>query len=291
MISIVIPVRNREDLVKRTLDSVAAQTRVPDQIILVDNGSTDGTLAVLQEFASGRDNVLVLSEPRPGAAEARNRGLAAVTEKYVMFFDSDDIMPERHVEQVCRELERLGRPDIGAFGMECIELDGSYLRKNFRGGDLMFQHIFHSFLATLRYVVRTQFIRDAGGWPEQAPVWDDYLLGVRLLCRRPRVEELTLDEPVRVMAQAESITGTGFAPKAGKWEATLDRCEAELRAASLEKYIPYINYRRAILAGEYRREGHPELAAGLVSGSKMRLIERYVAAGGRGVAYIARLLR
>lgn len=291
MISVVIPVRDRREIVGRTLDSLAAQTRAPEQIILVDNGSTDGTPDVLRRFAASRPNVMVLTEPRPGAAEARNRGLAAVTQPYVLFFDSDDTMPERHVEQICSELERLGRPEIGAFGMERVGLDGSVVSKPFRSGDAMFNQIFHSILSTQRYVVRTDLLRAAGGWIEQIPVWDDYLLGIMLLTRCPRVEELKLGAPVRIYAQEDSITGTGFSPKAGKWEAVLDRCEDVLRSRGFDSYIPYLDYRRAILAGEYRREGHAELAANLAPTPWMRLIARYVAAGGRGVASLARISR
>ncbi len=290
MISLVIPVRNRADIVGETLRSVDGQTRRPEQIILVDNGSTDSTLQTLREFAASRPWVTVVSEPTPGAAEARNRGLREVTEEYVMFFDSDDLMPTRHIEQICSELERLGRPDIGAFDMERLNLDGSVVSRKFRGGDLMFQHIFHCILSTQRYAVRTDFLREAGGWRENAPVWNDYLLGVALLCRSPRVEKLNLDEPVKVIARRESITGTGFAAKAGRWEAVLDRCSDELRAAGLDRYLRYIDYRRAILAGEYIREGRPDLAPPLTPRRLHRLIARYVAQGGRGVAHLARLL-
>ena len=85
-------------------------------------------------------------------------------------------------------------------------------------------------------------------------------------------------------AQVESITGVDFSSKAGEWERALDACEATLR------HTPYrrmIDYRRAILAGMYRREGHAELGHGLARGFRMKLIERYVAMGGRGVAYLA----
>ncbi|MDE6146009.1 MAG: glycosyltransferase family 2 protein [Muribaculaceae bacterium] len=291
MISVVIPVRNREAIVGRTLDSIVAQTRAADQIILVDNGSTDGSLRVMREFAAARPNVTVLCEPRPGAAEARNCGLGAVTEEYVAFFDSDDTMAPRHLEQICSELVRLGRPEIGAFGMERVGLDGSVIRKPFRSGDPMFNHIFHAILSTQRYVVRTEFIRSAGGWAEQTPVWDDYLLGIMLLARGPRVEELKLDAPVRMYAQLESITGVDFASKAGQWESVLDRCEDFLRCSGMESYASLIDYRRAILAGEYRKEGRPELVGNLTSTPLMRLLARYVAMGGRGVADIAALVR
>ncbi|MDE6262122.1 MAG: glycosyltransferase family 2 protein, partial [Muribaculaceae bacterium] len=58
-IAVVIPVRNRERLVEPTLESLAAQTRRPDRIILVDNGSTDSTLQTLRRFAEGKPHVMV----------------------------------------------------------------------------------------------------------------------------------------------------------------------------------------------------------------------------------------
>lgn len=290
-IAVVIPVRNRAGLVRLTLDSVAAQTCPPDRIILVDNGSTDDTLQTLREFASGRPNVIVLSEPRPGAAEARNRGLEAVTEDYVLFFDSDDLMPPRHIEEVTAELKRNDWPDIGAFGMIRRNLDGTTVRKPFRGGDLMVNQLFHSFLSTQCYAVRTEFLRSAGGWPESTPVWDDFILGVHLLGFTPRVCGLNLSAPVEIIGQADSITGLNFSSKAGLWEHALDSVEQALKSAGKEKYLPIVNYRRAILAGEYRREGRKDLAAPLIRNLKMRLIAFYVGLGGRGVSYIYRFLR
>lgn len=288
-IAVVVPVRNRAELVRPTLDSIVGQTRRPDQLILVDNGSTDSTLETLREFASVLPNVVVLTETRHGAAEARNCGLKAVREEYVLFFDSDDLMPRRHIDDVMTELERTGRPDIGAFGMIRRNLDGSTVSKPFRGGDLMYQHLFHCILSTQRYVVRTEFLRAAGGWPESAPVWDDYILGVRLLGRSPLLSELTLSEPVEIIAQAESITGQNFSSKAGLWEQALDLVTRELKASGKESYLPIVDYRRAILAGEYRREGRKDLAGPLTGSLKMRLIAFYVGLGGRGVSELYRI--
>ncbi len=289
-VAVVIPVRNRAEVIRPTLQSLAAQTRRPEQIILVDNGSTDSTLQTLREFAEGRDNVLILSEPRPGAAEARNCGLAAVKEDYVMFFDSDDLMPPRHVEDILSELERNDWPDIGAFGMIRRNLDGTTISKPFRGGDLIEQHLFHSILCTICHVVKTEFLRGIGGWPENAPVWDDFLLGIKLLCANPRVCELRLSQPVEIIAQVNSITGVEFASRAGEWEKVLSRIADELTVNHKGKYLEIVNYRRAILAGNYLREGRKDLYKGLAKTLKMRLIARYVAAGGRGVQFLYRII-
>ncbi|MDE6573922.1 MAG: glycosyltransferase family 2 protein, partial [Muribaculaceae bacterium] len=92
-LSIIIPVYNRESIVLRTLESVERQTLRPLKLILVDNGSSDGTLAVLeqwrQEHAAPGFEVEVYSEPVPGACAARNKGLAVADTEFVMFFDSD----------------------------------------------------------------------------------------------------------------------------------------------------------------------------------------------------------
>lgn len=285
MISVVIPVRNRAELVKRTLQSIAEQTVAPEQVILVDNGSTDGTLAVLQDWAKGR-NARVTSEPTPGAARARNAGLALVTTPYVMFFDSDDVMPPRHIEQVSEGLKTNGMPQIGVFDMVLIGTNGKRYPKPYRHGDPMEMQLFHSTLASLRYVVNTGHINAMGGWNEAIGGWDDWELGVRLLISRPTMCYLPLEQPTVAYAQAESITGTSFSEKHGQWERALDAVEQTLQGT---KYRRLVDYRRAILAGMYRREGHPEYARGLTNEWRMRLIERYVALGGRGVAYLSKI--
>lgn len=285
MITVVIPVRNRAEIVVRTLDSIAAQTLAPDAVVLVDNASTDNTLAVLRGWAeSCSEEVEVVEELRPGAARARNAGLERVKSPYVMFFDSDDVMPRHHIEQVTAGLESAGLPDIGAFDMELVGVDGVKSMKPFRRGDAMKMHIFHSILATLRCVVSTELARRVGGWNNNLGGWDDLEFGVRLLAAKPLLAYLPLTEPVRAFAHVESITGVDFSSKAGEWERALDACEKTLVNTP---YRRMIDYRRAILAGMYRREGHAELGHGLARGFRMKLIERYVAMGGRGVAYLA----
>lgn len=280
MISVVIPVRNRAELVKRTLASLREQTLAPDAVILVDNGSTDGTLDVLRQYPGA----IVVEEPRPGAAIARNSGLARVESEYVLFFDSDDVMPPRHIEEITAGLKAAGNPAIGAFDMVLVGLDGKRYPKPFRTGDPLKMQIFHSTLSTQRCVVRTELARKVGGWPEALTVWDDLEFGIRLLVACPKVSYIRISQPVLAYAQAQSITGTNFASKAGEWERALDACG---HAVAGTKYERMIDMRRAILAGHYRREGCPELADGLTGTVWLRMIARYVALGGRGVAYLA----
>jgi len=98
VVSVVIPAYNMERYLHECLDSILLQTREDFEIICVDNASTDGTRAILDEYAR-RDNrlrVLSLSQNRkPGPA--RNMGLAEAAGKYVYFMDADDILSDANV--------------------------------------------------------------------------------------------------------------------------------------------------------------------------------------------------
>jgi glycosyltransferase involved in cell wall biosynthesis len=293
MITVVVPVYNRADLVERTLRSIAAQTLRPRKVVLVDNASTDGTLEVLRRWAQTQPQAVVVSEAKPGAAAARNRGLQEVDTPYVMFYDSDDLMPPRHVEEVTAELRRRGLPQIGYFPALLHNLDGTTSLKRARGRDVLYEHIFSAVLSTLRMVATADLVRRVGGWNEEMLAWDDYELGVRLLLAAQSVEPLTLSRPVDVMLQAESITGVTFSQKQGLWERSLDAIECALRNSPQERYAPLVDYRRAILSGHYRREGNEAAARELFEKithrrTLMRLVAAYAAHGGRGVHYLAR---
>jgi len=90
-LSIVVPARNAARTLPRTLEALAALTPAPDEIVLVDNGSTDDTPQRLEAFAASasRAKVLVLREPRRGASVARNAGARAATGDVVVFTDAD----------------------------------------------------------------------------------------------------------------------------------------------------------------------------------------------------------
>ena len=74
-VTIVIPVYNRAHTIARTLRSIDAQTLRPARVILVDNNSSDSSVDAMRAWADGKDYVTLLSQPRPGACAARNRGL------------------------------------------------------------------------------------------------------------------------------------------------------------------------------------------------------------------------
>lgn len=89
-ISIIIPVYNVEPYLCDCLDSVVAQSDPDCEVICVNDGSTDGSLAILREYESKSANIVVIDSPNGGTASARNIGIKAAQGDYIWFVDSDD---------------------------------------------------------------------------------------------------------------------------------------------------------------------------------------------------------
>ena len=102
-ITVVIPAHNAGEHLGRALESVLAQTRPADEILVVDDGSTDNTAEVARSYGSA---VTYLYQDQRGAGAARNRGIEAATGDWVAFLDADDEwLPEKLAVQ-CEHLAR-----------------------------------------------------------------------------------------------------------------------------------------------------------------------------------------
>ena len=104
-ISVIIPVFNRAYCLPATLQSVLAQTFTDFEIVIVDDGSTDDSVAVAQSFGS---RVRVISQKNAGAGAARNNGIKAAQGRWLAFQDSDDLWPPQKLERQLRILQQHG---------------------------------------------------------------------------------------------------------------------------------------------------------------------------------------
>lgn len=98
-VSVVIPIYNAGKYLRECLDSVLAQTYRDIEVILVDDGSTDASAAVCDEYATADNRVKVLHKINGGATAARRDGVESATGEYVMFVDADDTIDSDMVEQ------------------------------------------------------------------------------------------------------------------------------------------------------------------------------------------------
>ena len=101
-LSVVVPIYNVSDYLVACLESIAGQTLGDLEVVLVDDGSTDGSGEMADEFAAGREHWKVLHVENGGLGRARNIGMDHSSADYVAFVDSDDLVPLRrepsHVE-------------------------------------------------------------------------------------------------------------------------------------------------------------------------------------------------
>ena len=98
-VSVIIPVYNVEPYLKQCMDSVVGQTLKDIEIICVDDGSTDGSLDILREYAAEDNRIQIIEQKNAGAGAARNNGMRHATGKYLSFLDSDDFFEPRMLEK------------------------------------------------------------------------------------------------------------------------------------------------------------------------------------------------
>lgn len=103
LLSVIIPVYNREAYLKRCLESVTEQTMKDLEILVIDDGSTDGTPQIIEEFRQkDPERVRAFRMAKSGPAKARNRGIKEAKGRYITFVDSDDFVNSDGYEIVCR---------------------------------------------------------------------------------------------------------------------------------------------------------------------------------------------
>jgi glycosyltransferase involved in cell wall biosynthesis len=124
-VSVVIPVRNAERTLDRQLEALARQRfDEPWELIVVDNGSVDGTRSLLETWTNRLTRLRVVNEPTRGANRARNTGIAAATGDRILLCDADDAVTESWVAALSSALERLdlaaGRVEYTTFNSDDV---------------------------------------------------------------------------------------------------------------------------------------------------------------------------
>ena len=118
-LSIIVPVYNTQEYLVKCLDSLVNQTFRGLEVICVNDGSTDGSLSVLEDYAANHVNIRIINQSNMGPSAARNAGLRAATGEYITFVDSDDSMDTNAYKFI---FEKMGRAQADAvcFGLRIV---------------------------------------------------------------------------------------------------------------------------------------------------------------------------
>ena len=123
--SIIIPVWNLEPYISRCLDSVIAQTYKNIEIICINDGSTDNSLNILQEYAERDNRIKIIDQENQGVSVARNNGIDAASGDYLLFVDGDDYVDTRMCEVLNGKVENY---DLVFFNFYRITSNGEIKR-------------------------------------------------------------------------------------------------------------------------------------------------------------------
>ena len=111
-VSVIVPVYNAEKTLSRSVESVLAQTELDWELWLVNDGSSDGSLALCREYEAADPRIHVIDKPNGGVGSARNAGLDAAAGEYVAFLDSDDAYEPNFLKTLLTLAKRESAPVV-----------------------------------------------------------------------------------------------------------------------------------------------------------------------------------
>lgn len=126
IVSVIVPVYNVERYLEQCIESIIQQTYRSLEIIIVNDGSTDGSGGIARRYAGQDDRIVLLEKKNGGLSDARNYGLNRATGDYVMFIDSDDYIEADMVEYLLKAIQKAGA-DIAVCGYRMVDEDGGAL--------------------------------------------------------------------------------------------------------------------------------------------------------------------
>jgi glycosyltransferase involved in cell wall biosynthesis len=131
-----VPVYNAEKYLERCLDSITGQTLREIEIVCVNDGSTDGSSAILDEYAQKDPRLIVFHQENKGPGAARNTALDNAKGKYILFCDADDALESDACRECCTAMENNG-VDMVIFNTKIIEVDRNAFNNNNTSGEII----------------------------------------------------------------------------------------------------------------------------------------------------------
>lgn len=192
MLSVVIPLYNKAPHIIKAVESVLAQSASPDEIIVVDDGSTDGGGDLLSPYVE-KFGVRLFRQENSGVSAARNRGVYAATGEYVAFLDADDVWLPNHLATLRRLIDKCPEASLLSTA-HIIERDGRRYRpkSSYREGwEGLVQDFFAEYAKGLSLVnsitacVKKQDFLGVRGFPAGVRRGEDIVCWINMALRYP----------------------------------------------------------------------------------------------------------
>lgn len=281
-VSVLLPAFNALATLPRAVASIRTQTFVEWELLVVDDGSTDGTAAWLRAQAAREPRLKVISQPHAGIVTALNRGLAAARGEFTARMDSDDeSLPERLAEQVAF-LE--ARPNLGVVG-SLVEFAGDrsasagyalhvdWLNTVVTPEQIALNRFVESPFAHPSVTFRRELVARHGGYrdgdfPEDFELWLRWLAAGVRMAKVPRILLRWHDPPARLSRTDPRYDVESFY-----------RLKADYLARWLKQHVPAASSRRPVgltaEGGDWKSPALLVWGAGRATRKRVRLLEAH----------------
>lgn len=185
LISVIIPAFNSEKTIGETIESVLNQTWKNLELIVINDGSQDSTLDVINSIKDSR--LKVFSYPNAGVAASRNRGISQVKGEFISFLDADDLWTTDKLESQLKALQENPQAAVAYSWSDHIDQNNQFIRGGPRytiNGDVYAELLKSNFLANgSNILVRAQALSEVGGFNKAFTPAEDWDMFLRLASR------------------------------------------------------------------------------------------------------------
>lgn len=193
MISVVIPLYNKENAIAATLQSVLAQTYTDYEVIVVDDGSTDTSAEVVQSLMDKSNKIRLVQKPNGGVCSARNRGIIEAKGYYIALLDGDDLWAPTFLEEQVILIHDY--PKAGMWGVNTAFIRGGKYYKWEQGMGEGYRDYVENFFGTKHndlfcsssVVIRRDVFEQVGYFDERISASEDLDMWFRIILRYPVV--------------------------------------------------------------------------------------------------------
>ena len=198
MFSVIIPVYNGEKFIDNAIESVFAQTCNDWELVIVDDGSKDDTLSVLQKYESD-PRVHIVSQPNAGVSAARNTAASHASGSHLAFLDADDVWHSDHLETMAELIDRYPSAGLYATFTRAELVNGNIIEEcNFfkdKPQELILEDFFESYhkdksakmFTVITTCIRADAFKKAGGFPVGCKIGEDLELSLVVAAYYPVV--------------------------------------------------------------------------------------------------------
>jgi glycosyltransferase involved in cell wall biosynthesis len=183
LVTVYIPTKNRLPLLRRAVNSVLAQTHKQIELIIVSDGSDDGTCEYVDGLREDISIKLIHNDKSVGACAARNQAIQLASGKFITGLDDDDIFLPHRLETFINEwqkLERTGRDFSCLFDRRIVNA-GEAVWLWDTNASVSAEQILQTNMIGNQVFTTPQYMKDAGGFDPDMPAWQDWEMWVRLV--------------------------------------------------------------------------------------------------------------